>query len=200
MNDLICHVVLLAQRGRLDSLSRGFRGRRSRIDTEDILTGLLILAAAVVAVWLLSYFVRRQERRGAYISSGGLFLSLCRAHRLRWSQRWLLWRVARAQRLRDPARLFLEPQWLEPARLSPALRARANELNGLRKQLFAKPKQEDRKQDADPRGTTDLQRTGTPLLPSTPGANLDVPPWTEMPGAIPDAESEWMNASGQGKA
>jgi hypothetical protein len=67
-----------------------------------------------------------------------LFLSLCRAHRLRWAEWWLLWRVARDQKVKDPARLFLEPRWLDSARLRPVLRLRAARLESIRRRLFGR--------------------------------------------------------------
>jgi len=135
MNSLIYHGMLLAQRSRLDSLAGGFKGRR--IDGDDMLQGLLALAGIAAAVWALSYLLALQERRRLYSSPRRLFLSLCRAHRLRWSQRWLLWRVARWQGLRDPARLFVEPQRLAAANVGPALRGKATQLGEIAKKIYA---------------------------------------------------------------
>lgn len=139
MSKLLHDGILFARLSRLEGLRRGFRPRR--IDSGDVVTGLLILAVIVAAVWLLSYLLTLHERRGAYSSPLGLFLSLCKAHRLPWSQRWLLWRVARAQRLHDPARLFLESERLDPTNMDPPLRIRSEELKLLRDRLFAEPDQ-----------------------------------------------------------
>jgi len=136
MNTLLQYGVLLAASSRLDNLSSGFRGRRAHIEPKDYVTGVLLLTAIVLVVWLLSYMMTLQERRQTYKSPGRLFLSLCRAHRLRWAQRWLLWRAARAQRLRNPAQMFLEPERFEPAKLGPSLRARQDEFQQLRNKLF----------------------------------------------------------------
>lgn len=137
MNCSLYRGILLAAQSRLDSLSSGFRGRRARLETDDIVTGLLIFSGIALAVWGLSLFLRLQERRRGYPRPLRLFLSLCRAHRLRPSEWWLLWRVARAQRLRDPARLFLEPERLQPADLGQRLAARADQLAQIRDRLFA---------------------------------------------------------------
>jgi len=69
-------------------------------------------------------------------SPNRLFLSLCRAHGIAWSDRWLLWRLAASQRLKDPARLFLEPERLDPDLARPLSRRRAARLERLRLQLF----------------------------------------------------------------
>jgi len=193
MNDLIYRAVLLAQRGRLDSWSREFRGRRARIDAADVGTTLLLLAGAVLVIWLMYYFLRRQERRGGHVTSAMLFLSLCRAHRLRWSQQWLLWRVARARQMSNPAQLFLEPQRLERAGLGPALQSHATQLDGLRKKLFSVPKPEKKKPKADPPKTGTRDQADAPPSPIDAGPNLDVPPWTKTPDAVADIETQWQN-------
>ena len=135
MNTLFHHGVLFAQ-NRLESMSSGLRGRRVRIGTEDMVTGVLVLAGIVLVAWILSYISILQERHHTYTSPVRLFLQLCRAHKLPWRKRWLLWRVARAQRLRDPARMFLEPERFHASQLSPALRNREGELRRLSEELF----------------------------------------------------------------
>jgi len=135
MNDLLLHPILLAQLNRFEGLSRGFKGRR--LDSGEIISGLLIVLAILLAVWLLSYVLSLRERRGAYASPLRLFLALCRAHRLPWSEQWLLWRVAKAQRLRDPARIFLEPQRLQPPNLDGWSAEQVDRLERLRERLFA---------------------------------------------------------------
>ena len=87
MSDPLYHAALLAQRSRLEYLQDRFEGRR--IDAGDVVTGLLILVGLVVAAWLLSVLLNLQERRKGRNSSFRLFISLCKAHRLRWSQWWL---------------------------------------------------------------------------------------------------------------
>ncbi len=189
MNDLLHNAILLAQRSRLEGLERGFKGRR--IGWDDIVTGLLVVAVIALLIWVLSYFLNSQERRRAHASPIGLFLSLCSAHRLRWSERWLLWRVARRQRLRDPARLFLEPERLDRANLAPSLRLRAAEIEALRDRLFAEPEEE--KNAPDPPAEEPAaeepadDRSGTPLAPLADRPTLDIPPWPPVFGPNDDA-------------
>lgn len=168
---LLNHGILLAQGGRLDGLRKGFEGRR--FDFGDVLTAVLILGGIGLAVWVLSYLLSLRERRRGYSSPLGLFLSLCKAHRLRWSQRWLLWRLARSQRLRDPALLFVEPERFQPASLGPTLRSRSDELAQLRGRLFAEPKQQSPRRP--PAADSSLAGTPLPPVPSPPA--LDVSPW-----------------------
>lgn len=185
MNTCLHAAILLAEQSRVDIFTSGLRERR-RLDTQDVVTGLLVLGAVVLVVWILSYLMTLQERRRPYVSPRRLFLELCKAHKLRWSQWWLLWRVARAQRLRDPALLFLAPERLESIRESPAFRKRAAELKRLREMLFAEPQGEAEGAPADESSHPAVPPAGTPLSPAAPVPLLDVPPWA--PAASEDAE------------
>ena len=130
---------LLAQRHPLEGLAKGFQRTQTRpVHLGEIVLLLAIFAGFIVALWVASRYL---ERRGGQPRPGysrlGLFLALAKAHKLGWSDHWLLWRVARDRRFRDPARVFLEPQALDPAKVSPKLRSRAAQLDALAKRLFA---------------------------------------------------------------
>ena len=196
MNQLLYHGILLAQRGRLDGFSKAFRG--PRIDSSDVVVGVLILVGVCLAVWLLSYVLSLREGRRAYTSPLGLFLSLCKAHRLRWPERWLLWRVARAQRLRDPGRLFLEPQRLHPVNLGPSLQTRSAQLSELRERLFVRPEEnsEEERPPVEP-PSAEPQPSGADALPFAMPTKpaLDVPPWP--PFSATDIEGPTAGAPDQ---
>ena len=96
MHDLFSNCLLLAARSRLDNLSQPFKGHAAGVDRGDVTRALAILTVAVVLAWLLSRLRAVQEQQRGYNSPWRLFFSLCRAHELPWSQRWLLWRLARA--------------------------------------------------------------------------------------------------------
>lgn len=129
--------ILLARQSPLEDFAREFQGRETRVEPGYLLTGLAIVTAILLAVWLLSRLLERFDGRRPVDSPTMLFLALCRAHRLRWSEGWLLFRVTREQQLRDPAQLFLEPERLDPANLPAALQPRSEELQRLRRRLFA---------------------------------------------------------------
>jgi len=142
--------VLLAEE-RLEYLPRGFRQRPTRIDFGDVMMGACVVIAFVVALWLLSRLMDYRQQRGPSKSRLGLFFSLCKAQGLEWREWWLLWRVARRHGLRDPARVFLEPERLEPAGLGRGFQRGKPRLDALRKRLFAGLPHEDLK----PQGTAE---------------------------------------------
>jgi hypothetical protein len=181
--------ILLAERTHVREWARALRNRSSQVDTQYVLTGLGVLAVIVVALWGVSYFLSRRERRRSYDSALMLFLALCKAHRLGWSDRWLLWRVARRQRLRDPARLFLEPRRLAAENLCPSLRTREPQLQALRARLYtgletppvpAPQGVEDPQAQvsAEPAPAALPKRPPLPDFPTAASPALDLPPWT----------------------
>jgi len=187
---LLTNGILIAQQNRLDSLSRGFKGRRTQINMDDVVIGLVIVLCIAVAIWLLGRLTNVLDKRTSFRGPRRLFLSLCKAHRLRWTDRWLLWRLAAAQKLREPARLFLEPKLFDPARLSTLTPARASQLIELRNTLFA---ESDEPGDPPPRaGDPPLEPFEFPVAQRPAGAPvgpppaeptgerpaLDIPPWT----------------------
>jgi len=186
MTHLQINTTLLAQSSRLEHLSRGFRGNRVRLDSEDLMVGLLVLAVLILLVWsatvVYGWISQLRRRPGP----NRLFLRLCRAHRLRIGESVLLWKLARAQRLRDPARLFLEPERYEPAHLGTALRDQAEQLAALRDRLFEteEPVYPEDGQDPD-WGLPAKDREGTPVAPVTerPGLPVDTLPVSGLGGA-----------------
>jgi len=96
----------------------------------------ILAAAGIVPVGVLLYLLNRLVHRWRHNSHPALFSGLCRLHGLDLGARQLLKQVVQYHRLAQPARLFTEPQWLDPARLRGPLQARAAELTALRERLF----------------------------------------------------------------
>jgi hypothetical protein len=194
MNALLESGILLAEPSRLETLGRGFQ-HGSGVSRGNIVLGVFVLVGIVLAVWAAAYWHTHRDRLPWCNDAAKLFWSLCRAHALRWGDRWLLWRVARYQRLDDPARMFLEPQRLDPANLGAVFRTQSARLGAIRARLFAGLSQEEPKKakprepadrdtspqpvarDASPR--TAAAQPSSPLLPTCPTPSLDVPPWSE---------------------
>ena len=129
--------LLFAQEDRLEYLTRGFRQRPKEVDVGNVMIVVGVVIGFIIVLWILSRLMDRRQQRGPSNSRLGLFLSLCNAHGLHWSQKWLLWRVARHHRLRDPARVFLEPERFDGAKLGRAFTSRADKLKTIGQRLFS---------------------------------------------------------------
>lgn len=127
--------ILTAQAdSRLESFSGGFRRNRAQFDSGDVVVFLLGLAAVFAILWLVA---RWSERRVRSDSSLGLFLTLAKAHAVSWSDRWLLWRIARAKGVTEPALLFLDPRLTSPQASYHLAPQSADRLKALRRRFFS---------------------------------------------------------------
>ncbi len=196
--------LLIAQQNRNDSLSESFRAHAG-VGRDDVLLGLLIVAALVAGLWAISRLLGLRRRRRGYRNPRQLFAELCKAHQLNWSDRSLLGRMARHHRLTDPARLFLETQYWDEQSLGPAFALEFVRLRTLRKQVFEGAVGATAKGPGSPlpnrsaapllsRGTTPSSSLvaerekgegrdagASPLSPGAPVPALDLPPWMEAP-------------------
>ncbi len=168
--------ILLAQTSRGESFREGFRNRGAQ-GHDDMLLGLLIVATIVAGMWAISRLVGLRRQRRGYHSPWRLFWALCKAHRLNWSDSWLLRRVARNQGLHDPARLFLEAERWEENSLGPRFALEYSRLRALKDRIFGETT---RGPIIEPvlRPARQSTRPAPPLFPSLPSPTLDVPPWT----------------------
>jgi len=129
-------LLLVGQADRLQSMGNRFRGRSAEFNSDDLVTGLILVAAVALAVFILARLRARQEKRGTYNNPWALFRELCKAHQLDRASCRLLRELARSQRLDQPARLFLEPERYEPSQLSPQLAKQVEALRELRDRLI----------------------------------------------------------------
>ncbi len=173
MNHFAAAAIVFAQRSPMENLADYFRGPRTQLRASDALYLLLGFGGLILLAWLLSLLMNWQERGCRRPSPLRLFLALCRAHRLAWTDRWLLWRLARSQGLPEPARVFLEPERFDPTHLAGAFGRSRARLEQLREKLFAQPDDPGATDGRDP--TWDLppdERRRTPLSPITPKPRL----------------------------
>jgi hypothetical protein len=169
----------LAEQDRMQDLFRAFRATQAREGMEEIVYGLMILAGIVIAIFFLSAAINHRRQREGYASPLGLFLNLCRAHKLKWSERWLLWRLARIEQLSEPARLFLEPEWFANSSLPGELRQHAAKLKSIRDRLFADMRENLKSSDEkqmDAAESTEPAGAALPTLKAAP--ELDIAPWS----------------------
>jgi len=114
----------------------GTAGRNRAIGTGEVVVYLLIAGVVIAAVCALLYLVNRMQHRKRYNSHSTLFAGLCRVHGLGRGDRALLKQVASQHQLAQPARVFTEPKWLDPAGLRGSLSRQASKVENLRKRLF----------------------------------------------------------------
>ncbi len=130
---------LLARTHDLRSMSEGFRSvgfEDKAVETMLVTGGLIVLCLTLV---FIGRYFRRFERLKSYNSPPELFRELCRVHRLDWSSRRLLKRLAAEWEMTSPALLFVEPERFNAARLPADWQPSANQLERIRQQLFETP-------------------------------------------------------------
>jgi hypothetical protein len=101
---------------------------------EVLLLAAVTLLVIVSVIWQTISTRRRHDFH--YNSPPRLFAELCRAHKLSWSNRRLLKRLAAARGLKTPANLFVEPEYFDMSNVPPALKTSATEIRRIRQQLF----------------------------------------------------------------
>lgn len=171
--------ILLAQHTRGEHFGETFRSRGAT-GYDDVLLGLLIVATIVAGMWAISRLVSLRRKRRGYSHPWRLFWALCRAHHLNWSDSWLLRRVARDQKLRDPGRLFLEADRWEEKSLGSRFALEYPRLKSLRNRIFGQSAQTPSVEPVlrPTRKAASPVPLAPPLFPSLPSPTLDIPPWT----------------------
>lgn len=131
----LLEIQLLAQSNRFLDMGRNFRQSSESDRWPELLLLLSILVAVGVLVWSLVRYVTRKQRRG-YTSPRALFYELCEAHKLDRRERNLLQSVCQFFRLRQPACVFVQPEYFDAQRLSGELQKRSELIAQLRVKLF----------------------------------------------------------------
>ena len=128
---------LWADMSKFRNMGSQFRGPRAQVETDEIITGAILMLGLVVVIYILWRLASRHERQGAYDSPRRLFQQLCKAHALDRPRRGLLKRMARWYRLAHPAQLFLESDRFEAANLGPEFVGEMAAVAQLRQVLFS---------------------------------------------------------------
>jgi hypothetical protein len=129
--------VLFADHQSARNVMRAMHGRQAGIDTQGLTTTLLVFCLFFVCVWAVARVFIKPEGAGSLSNPKVLFRELCRAHELSRREWWFLTRLASHHQLINPSRLFLEPQWLDPAVCGESWRGHAARLRELRLRIFA---------------------------------------------------------------
>ena len=132
------HVALnlLATREEMHRVWGRFDNERPGISADQIAIGILTIAIVVAAMIAWQLRKRRSARTFSTDSSAKLFRDLCAAHGINRSSRRLLQQLAEAQKVADPASLFVEPRYFDSRTIPVELRASSNELQRLCETLF----------------------------------------------------------------
>ncbi len=128
-------LTVLADSAPWQQMGNHFKQGGSSADLTSLLVVLGAIAVFVFLLCLVAKFMQRDSNR-PYRSGWRLFLELCRAHRLSWSDSWLLWRLAASQGLQHKSVLFLEPERFIAPQVSTAFAHKQPRLNELRMRLF----------------------------------------------------------------
>lgn len=130
--------LLANETDRLGGMARGFRPAETSFWLYDVLVVLSVVAAIGLVFWGVSRVMFPREPK-LFNKPNALFRELCRAHKLKMRQRWLLWRLAHLRRAAQPAAVFLNAELYDESSLPAQLRPFAGELSLLQRQLFAAP-------------------------------------------------------------
>lgn len=108
-----------------------------RGETGEFVFWLVIFGIIIGIICGISYAATQAANKWRYNSHPSLFYSLCRVHDIDRNTRAMLKQVISHHGMTQPARLFTEPEWLDPAKLGKPFEAKAQQLQALRKRLFA---------------------------------------------------------------
>lgn len=133
---LIEQLNFLARTRDLRDMSEGFRSVGYEDKAFETLVAAAIIISISVTLLLIGRHFRRFERLKSYDSPPELFRELCRVHRIDWSDRRLLKRLAAEWEMTSPALLFIEPERFNAARLPEHWREKSSRLEELRQRLF----------------------------------------------------------------
>jgi len=128
---------LLAKTSPWHHLGDGIHGRRSsRVDLIDYwpLALLLVIAAVVVAVVVAMR--KRNDMTQHCNDPQKLFRELSLAHNLDRASQKLLWQLAQAFELAQPAEVFVQPSLFTTEKLPQQLHSEAERLQALQQRLF----------------------------------------------------------------
>ena len=135
MHVVLTRIILLG-RGNIFEASRKLAQHNGKLSIANLAIAVLVFAGLAAILFFLSKIFSPREKSRGVNSPWRLFWALCRAHGLRLSQCWLLWRVARDHQLKDPALLFVEPELLDVDVLGAGFASHAAVVESLRGRLF----------------------------------------------------------------
>lgn len=125
-----------AQITRWQRLGDGLHRGRGRMDLMELLPVAIALAVVAIGIGLVVTLRKRNDMSQKCDDPKKLFRELCLAHQLDRSSHKLLWKLAEACHLDQPAEVFLKPALFQAEKLPPQLCREAASLQALRERLF----------------------------------------------------------------
>ena len=121
---------------RINDVAERFQTGGTQVSGTQIFVFCIVAVVLGIVLWRVARLVALRDGR-SYVSTKRLFRDLCRLHDLDWSSRRLLRRLALARGLNNPAQIFLQPAWLEPAEIPAEFRPFQAQLQEIEQRLFA---------------------------------------------------------------
>ena len=128
--------LLTEESGRMQEVFRALRSTQSETRTEGNYTILLITCAIFAVLIVLGAIYQIIQTRQSYNSPKKLFWELCRAHHLSWTERWLLWKLAKWLALENPAVIFIDAGCFDPQKMPSVFAPNVKDFEKMKKRLF----------------------------------------------------------------
>ncbi len=135
MDKCLAWIILLGRSNFFEG-GKSFTKRHSQLSISELVLGVVVFVSFVALLLLLFKIFSPPEKSRGLNSPLRLFWDLCRAHKLKLSQCWLLWKISRALEMKDPALLFVEPELIDPDLLGKAFTSKTNEIKSLHDRIF----------------------------------------------------------------
>lgn len=114
---------------------RLYRGH-GRINLVDMWPALLVIVLVAIVTAIVFAIRKRNDMTKHCNDPNKLFRELSQAHGLDHGSQSLLWKLAKALQLAQPAEVFLQPAYFQADRIPPELRGSESELDTLHRRLF----------------------------------------------------------------
>ncbi|NOZ39824.1 MAG: hypothetical protein GXP24_06310 [Planctomycetes bacterium] len=136
MNSSVLTGILFAQISNWQRLGDGLHRSRRQMDLMELLPLALGLVVVAIVITIVVKVRKRNDMTQRCDDPNKLFRELSLAHNLDRASRNLLWRLAEALQLAQPAEVFLQPAHFQGDRIPQELRDEEAELQELLERLF----------------------------------------------------------------
>ncbi len=136
MNSLHLTNLLFAEKANWQHMGDGLHRGRGRIDLIELLPLGIVLAAVAIVIFLVVKVRNHNDMTQPCDDPNKLFRELSFVHDLDRASKKLLWRLADALHLDQPADVFLQPAYFQGDQIPEELHGEEEELELLLERLF----------------------------------------------------------------